>query len=207
MKIYFPHNERSGFAPRKPRELQLDQPKKDIAMNTDNIPMTAPTLVPVSLSVFRADLLDAASFFIMNPATADNFQVLVGDNMLRKAVVAGHLGLLAGVFREVGDMDLAEQMGAQIECARTIIADGDATPGRKLIMLKAMFDAPDNERLAGFVPAAEEPQRLPTAPQPAPATELLVEALEALQHMTLGQLRAHRISPTLLDRLERAVNQ
>ena len=178
-------------------------------MNLNDIPMTAPNLVPVSLSGFRSDLLEAAAFFLRNPATQDAFEVLVGDVMLRKPAVADLVFNLSAAYREAGDLDPTERMAAQIEYAREVMADGVMTPGRKLKILEESFDNPNNSHLERFVPAA-------SAPSPVVATfsndyeasllNLLGDALQALQHMTLGQLRAHRINPLLLENIERAVN-
>ena len=172
-------------------------------MNISDIPMTAPTLVPVSRNVFRADLLEAAYYFLSTPDARAEFELMVGDAMMARPAVAHNINALALEHRLAGDLDPAERFEAQLQYARDVVAEGTMTPGRKLKML--------DEVLNSSVPC--ELVRVPEQPAPAPASwgngaealDLLGEALQALQHMTLGQLRANRISPTLLDRVEAVV--
>ena len=175
-------------------------------MTPNDIPMTAPSLVPASLSAVRSDLLEAAAFFLRNPATQDAFEVLVGDVMLRKPAVADLVFNLSAVYREAGDLDPTERLAAQIEYARAIMSDSQTTPGRKVSLLTEALYEPKPERLAAFVlPAAAPAPAVTSWGNGAEALDLLGEALQALQHMTLGQLRANKISTTLLDRIEAVV--
>ena len=175
-------------------------------MNIKDIPMTGPTLVPVARRVYRADLLEAAVFFLSTPSAKEDMEVLVGDEMLRRAAVAVRLGEMAGVFR--ADAEAAAPSSEFIARARVILSNGDLTPGRKVILLAEVFSGPDAAMpVFGAEAEAARPREGPPPPRPGEAEGVLGEALEALQHITLGQLRAHSISPTLMDRIERAVRR
>lgn len=182
-------------------------------MNPTDIPMTAPTLVPVARSAFRADLLEAAEFFLRSPDVAQDFRALVGDVMMDRAEVAVAVGELADRLRAEGRPEAGEIAAAQLAYARAVLADEHPTPGRKMQLLREAFDAADLDLLGEFA-------RLEPAPAPAPAPEaetlnaaarpereLLLEAWGALQHMTLGQQRLQRLSPSLLDRIEAALSR
>ena len=172
-------------------------------ININNIPMTAPTLVPVSRNVFRADLLEAAAFFLSSCDVAAEFELMVGDDMMARQGVSSQVSSLAAEYRAAGELDPGERLEAQLAYARGIVAEGTMTPGRKLKMLDDALNGADFD--GEFL---RVPERAPTPTFPVARGEemaLIGEALEALQHMTLGQLRAHRISPTLLERMERAL--
>lgn len=175
-------------------------------MNISDIPMTAPTLVPVSRNVFRADLLEAAAFFLSSCDVAAEFELMVGDDMMARQGVSSQVSSLAAEYRAAGDLDPSERFEAQLAYARGIVAEGTMTPGRKLKMLDDALNGADfeGEFLRG-PEAAPKPTAKPSVTiwgNGVVAMELLNEALQALQYMTLGQLRAHRINPTLLDRME-----
>ena len=179
-------------------------------MNISDIPMTAPSLVPVPRNVFRADLLEAAYYFLSTPDALAGFELLVGDTMMARPAVAHNINALALERRLAGDLDPAERFEAQLQYARDVVAEGTMTPGRKLKMLDEVLNSPVPCEL---VRVPEPPAAAVVVVQAtfsndyeASLLNLLGDALQALQHMTLGQLRAHRINPLLLENIERAVN-
>ena len=61
-------------------------------MNTENIPMTAPVLVPWPEWERRASLLEAAHAHIMNPRfVVEKLELLVGDKMMTRGQIADAL--------------------------------------------------------------------------------------------------------------------
>lgn len=170
-------------------------------MNDNDIPMSAPNLAPCTQEARLAALMETAAFMLVNKPemTAFPFTALVGDDMLDRAGVALALDAQAEAYRTqpkpLGDaITLTRLQGME-----AILEDLSITPAMRNNRALEVLRGQRLVEVEAFAAAVTAPTK------DQDAADLLVEALHAIQQLTLGQCRQSDIDPSLPQRIEFAL--